>query len=89
MSAIGAFVLNNVVNFLIQKFWTFKSNDTGAVPRQLSLYFVMGVCFLVANTLLLYLLVEYVHLYYLIAQLILTILLTIVSFVITRRIFAN
>jgi putative flippase GtrA len=89
LSAIIAFVLNNGINFVLQKFWTFKSNDIKAVPTQIVLYFGMGVSFLVANTGLLYVLVEYVRLYYLIAQLMLTVLLTIVSFVITKRIFAK
>ena len=49
----------------------------------------MALGFLVTNTALLYVFVEYVHLGYLVAQLILTFLLTIASFVITRKIFAD
>ena len=87
ISAVIAFILNNGINFAIQKFWTFQSSGTKAIPKQLSMYFVMGVCILVVNTTLLYALVEHAHLYYLVAQIMLTILLTIASFVITKRIF--
>ncbi len=89
VSATIAFILNNGINFIIQRFWTFKNNDTKAVPMQLTLYFGMGISVLVINTALLYILVEYAHLYYLMAQLILTVILTVVSFVITKKIFAN
>ena len=89
ISAIVAFVLNYAINFALQKFWTFKNKDTKNVSRQLTLYFGIALGFLLTNTALLYVFVEYVHLGYLVAQLILTFLLTIASFVITRKIFAN
>ncbi len=89
ISAIVAFVLNYAINFTLQKFWTFENKDTKNVSRQLRLYFGMALGFLATNTVLLYILVEYVHLGYLVAQLILTLLLTVASFVLTRKIFAN
>ena len=89
ISAIVAFVLNYAINFTLQKFWTFQNKDTKNVSRQLTLYFGMVLGFLATNTTLLYVLVEYVHLKYLVAQLILTFLLTIASFVLTRKIFAD
>lgn len=88
-SAVIAFALNNGVNFLIQKYWAFNSTNTKAVPKQLTLYFGMGLVILVVNTVLLYSFVEYVHLHYLIAQLILTGTLTVVSFGVTKKIFKN
>lgn len=89
VSSVVAFILNNGINFLIQKFWTFENKGTKAIPKQLSLYFVMGICILVANTSLLYVLVEYAHLHYMVAQVILTTLLTIISFFLTKRIFKH
>ena len=67
ISAIVAFVLNYAINFILQKFWTFKNKDTKNVSRQLTLYFGMALGFLVTNTALLYVFVEYVHLGYLVA----------------------
>ncbi len=89
ISAVCAFILNNGINFVIQKFWTFGSKDTRIIPKQLPMYFLMGVCILTANTILLYTLVEYAHLYYMVAQIILTMLLTTASFIVTKRIFKH
>jgi dolichol-phosphate mannosyltransferase len=89
ISAIIAFTVSNGINFIVQKLWTFKNRDAEAAKKQYILYLSMGVCLLVANTLLLYVLVEYGHLNYLIAQAILTVLVTIVNFAATKRIFKN
>lgn len=88
-SAIVAFFVNYVINFATQKFWTFQNKDIEAAPKQLATYLAMSVALLATNTGLLYFLVEYFHFQYLLAQLILTVLLTIASFVMTRKIFAN
>ena len=69
------------------KFWTFKTTS-GDVYKQASLYSGMEVSILVANTVLLYALVKYIGLHYLLAQIILTIVLTIMSFIVTRRILS-
>ena len=87
-SSVAAFAANQSINFVIQKFWTFENRDKNSTPRQFSLYFATAIGMLLANTGFLYLLVEYAHLDYLVAQLILTIVLTFVSFKITREIFS-
>ncbi len=87
-SATIAFFLNGGTSFVVQKFWTFK-NKKKAVTKQFILYFSMGGCFFFINIGLLYALVDGLGLYYLLAQLILTIILTTASFFITKRIFAN
>lgn len=89
VSAIIAFILNYAVNFTVQKFWTFENKDIKAIQQQIVMYFSMGVVFLPTNTLLLYLLVEYVHVQYLLAQLILTGLLSVISYFITHKIFTT
>ena len=87
-SVIGS-VLNTAVNFVLQKFWTFRNKDKRAAPRQMVLYLILSIGIFSANTGLLFVLVEYAHFPYLLAQLILTALLSIVSFVATKGIFAN
>ena len=86
-SATVAFVLNWNANFIIQKYWTFENRDHNATRNQAIKYFTMALGLLITNNGLLYLLVEYVGLWYITAQIVLTIVLTIVSFIITRRIF--
>ncbi|OHA35019.1 MAG: hypothetical protein A3A22_02310 [Candidatus Taylorbacteria bacterium RIFCSPLOWO2_01_FULL_45_34b] len=89
LSAIIAFVLNFLVNFTLMKLWTFRGKGSKEIKRQLVTYFIMAIGFLVANTTLLYVLVEYAHIQYLVAQGVLTVFLSIASFFITRKIFTN
>jgi len=89
ISAVIGFVLNTGLNFTLQKFWTFQNKETHMVGRQLVLYAAMTVSFLIGNTLLLYLMVEYLHLWYIGAQVILTIVISVLSFIISGRIFKN
>jgi putative flippase GtrA len=89
LSAIIASLANFLVNFILQKFWTFKNREKKDVPRQIRNYFILGVATFLSNLLGLYLLVEYAHLYYLIAQALVTVVQTFFSFIFTRRIFAS
>ncbi len=88
LSSVLAFVVYVGMNFLIQKYWTFKNNDRIGVQLQLQNYVLMMISLFIINTGALYSLVEYLHLNYLLAQLLLTVTLSIVSFRITKRIFA-
>ena len=80
VSSVVAFVGYYFVNFLSQKYWTFKNNDRDALNRQLIQYTLMAVANWVINTSLLYVLVEYLHLYYLVAQVILTVLVSVIAY---------
>ncbi len=86
-SSIIGFIFNTGLNFTLQKFWTFENKETKIVGRQLILYFVMTTSFLIGNTILLYLMVQYLHMWYIGAQVILTVVISIVSFIISGRIF--
>jgi len=89
ISAVIGFILNTGLNFTLQKFWTFQNKETHMVGRQLALYTTMTVSFLVGNTLFLYLMVEYMHMWYIGAQVILTVVISTLSFIISGRIFRN
>ncbi len=89
VSAVIASIVNYSSNFVLQKFWTFENKETKNIHWQAGKYAAMMVSLFVANLLLLYVLVEYAHLWYLIAQVIVTILLTVISYLVSRRIFAN
>lgn len=87
-AAIG-FILNTGLNFTLQKLWTFQNKETQMVGRQLVLYVAMTVSFLVGNTVFLYLMVQYLHMWYIGAQMILTVVISILSFIISGRIFKS
>jgi len=89
LSAVIGFILNTGLNFTLQKFWTFRNKETHMVGRQLALYVVMMVSFLVGNAVFLYLMVEYLHMWYIAAQVILTAVISALSFIISGRIFSN
>jgi len=88
-SSVVAFVVNMSSNFLFHKFWTFKNKEKKrrVVGRQLVLYVAMILTFFGLNLLFLYLMVEYLHLWYIGAQGILTILFSVLSYFGTRWIF--
>ncbi len=88
-STIIGWFMNTAVNFVLQKFWAFQNKDTRIVHRQLVLYFGTSVCVFIANLRLLYLMVERWHMYYIVAQAILTVVFSILSFVVTKKIFTN
>ncbi len=69
-SAVFAFFISLVVTFFLQKMWAF--GDVALHPqhalRQAALYTASSVSFLGINTLMLYLLVEFLGVWYLLAQ---------------------
>jgi putative flippase GtrA len=88
-SAAIASIVNWTSNFVLQKFWTFQNKDRKNLHKQAGIYAVMAIGLFGANLLLLYVLVDYLRLWYLGAQVIVTVLLTGVSFIITSRIFSD
>jgi putative flippase GtrA len=73
--------------FVLQKFWTFRNHERKTIRRQLALFLLLEVAFFGINTWNLYRLVSDWGLHYLAAQAILTTLLSIVSFILKRKIF--
>lgn len=88
-SAVISFVLNNAINFLLQKLWTFEDNNTKTVHIQAAKYVSMGILFLGLNTTTLYVLVDWIHIQLYPAQVFLTLLLSILSYFITSKIFSK
>lgn len=88
-SAVVGFILNTGLNFTLQKFWTFQNKETRMVHRQIVLYVAMTISLLVGNTVFLYLMVQYLHMWYIGAQMILTVVISILSFIFSGRIFKN
>lgn len=89
LSSIIGYVLNYIANFIMQKFYTFKNKNTKAIPKQFSLYFGIAILYFATNTSLMYVFVEYCHIQYIISQIILTIILSIASYMTTKMIFTH
>lgn len=89
LSAIVAYIANITANFFIHKFWTFQNADTKKMRRQMMLYALMCIVFFLANTGSLYVLVSLMHVWYIKAQIILTLVLSAISYFLTKRIFAH
>jgi dolichol-phosphate mannosyltransferase len=88
-SAVIASIVNWTSNFVLQKRWTFENKDNKNLHKQAWEYAGMAIGLFLTNLALLYVLVEYLKLWYMGAQVIVTVTLTIISYFITRRIFTT
>lgn len=86
-SSILAFILAFGVSFSLQKYWVFKSGEHTKIPKQLPLHLSTALINLGLNTLLLFALVEYFHIWYLAAQVMASAIIAIESFLVFRWIF--
>lgn len=67
-SSVIAFTGALFVSFLMQKYWTFRSSEHGAVVTEAWMTIILALINLILNTVLMYIFVELVHVYYLLAQ---------------------
>ena len=88
-SSIVANIVNGAINFFLEKFWTFKSNDKHTIYKQAGWYTLVRLGLFGADVGLLYLLVEFAHVYYLFAQIGITIILSLVGFSVCKKIFVS
>jgi len=70
LAASIAFVFAVINNFVWNKFWTFKDVDIKGVGTQFSKFFIISVISLGINLAVLYALVEYLFIWYMLAQII-------------------
>lgn len=86
-SSLAAFIVNYLVGFLIHKYWTFKNNNKKEALKQSRQYFVLKAGTVIANSLILILSIEIFKLQEIQSQLLATMLITVVNFLVTRKIF--
>lgn len=72
------------ISFGLQKYWTFKEHSRERIGRQALQYFMMHSVNFAANAGLLYVFVEFVGLWYLFAQVVVSLSLALVTFLINR-----
>ena len=89
-SSIFSFIAGFTTSFILQKFWTFKDIRREVIPRQLILHLGAALSTLGVNTLLLYLAVDILGLWYMFAQFLISGMLAIGSyFIYSLYIFEN
>ncbi|MFA5127117.1 MAG: GtrA family protein [Patescibacteria group bacterium] len=70
LSATISFIVSALVNYYLNRFWTFRSR--GSQVRQIPIFFVVATIGLGLNNLILWLGVEWVHMYYVVAKVLAT-----------------
>lgn len=70
LSLIISIIICSILNFTLQKFWTFEDHSLDRVYAQLPQFITLGVVNLILNSIFLYVLVEYAHMWYLAGQVI-------------------
>lgn len=80
-----AFIIAFIFSFSMQKLWTFRNNKRD-ISKQLSLYFLAAILALTLNASFMYLLVEIFELWYLIAQVFVTLFIALYNFFIYKHI---
>ncbi len=85
-SAIAAFLIAFCFSFTLQKFWTFRDRRTHMAPTQATLYFLVSLAALAFNTALLFALVEWLHLWYVGAEILVAGIVAIGTFFAYKRV---
>ena len=89
LSAFLSWIVYYTLNFTIHKFWTFESKSKGKLRRQLTQHLTLAITNLGLNAMMLLVFVEWFDVWYLYAQGIITIILTIVNYLMSRIIFTE
>ena len=89
LSSVLAFITGLLISFGLQKWWTFKDYSTTTWSRQALWFVLVTIGGVLVNAIFIYLLVEYLFWYYLLAQLISGLLIATANFFLYRSIFRN
>lgn len=89
VSLLIAFIGAFCVSFTLQKLWTFEDTRTEGIHVQASSYLAVSLCNLGVNAVALYIFVQYAHLWYLFAQVIINACIAVSSFFIYKFFIFN
>lgn len=67
-ASVVAFVISVIISFLAQKYITFRDKSTDRIPNQMFQYILIALFNVIANTVMVFILVDFMHILYLIAQ---------------------
>ena len=85
ISTILAFLISFSVSFTLQKFWTFQDNSRDHLHIQLPLYLGMQLTNITLNAALMFVFVEYLHVWYLYSQAVISLALAAAIFFINKK----
>ena len=88
-SSVIAFIVSCFVSFYLQRTWTFEQNLPGTVTRHMSLYLAVALFNLALNTAIVYVCVEYIGLWYVLAQIVASVIVAVSSFFIYQHLIFN
>ncbi|OGG80036.1 hypothetical protein A3A39_03015 [Candidatus Kaiserbacteria bacterium RIFCSPLOWO2_01_FULL_54_13] len=74
-----------VVSFTLQKFWTFENRSLERVHVQAPLHLTVSLASIVVNTAALFVFVEYLHVWYFTAQVVVGVLIAFVNYFVYKR----
>lgn len=83
-SSVIAFFVSLLTGFFLQKFWTFRDKDVIGIKRQMAMYSAIGVLNLAIGPTLLYAFVEAFHIWYMLAQVLVMVVLAAESYLLNR-----
>ncbi len=89
ISSAIAFIISFFVSFYLQKFWTFQDKDKKKIYQQIRLYGIVALANLGLNTGLMYFSVDILKIWYLLAQILISGLIAIESFLIYKFLIFN
>ena len=85
-SAVLGYVAGFFTSFFFHKFWTFRDSSLKRIQKQFIIYLVMTVVNLILTTIFMYILVDLVVIWYMLAQVIVLGSLAILSFFVHKTI---
>jgi putative flippase GtrA len=88
-SSILSFVVAIVISFTLQKFWTFKDNSTKKIHYQFAKYILVASLGLVLNTILMFILVDFISIWYIFAQIIAGAIIAVINFIMYKFFIFN
>ena len=89
LAATIAFIIAFCVSFVLQKFWTFKNHSTEDIHKQVFMYLGTSLIGLSLNTILMYVFVDYFHIFVLLSQVFVGIIVACFTFFLSRSVFKN
>ena len=89
LSSVISYLTSQALNFIIQKIWVFKNKESKTTKKQFVIYMSLSVIYFLIYTIMIYVLTDYYHIYYILSQVILTTVISIASWFTTKRIFAH
>ena len=83
-SSVISFSTAVAVSFALQKYWTYRDYERTRVSRQASFFLLIQIWDLLLNSALLYCAVDIMHLWYLAAQVVISILIAVQNYLLYR-----